>query len=87
MDRSKMERRRMNHAAPFQTVPEPEKELTALSPLVPRPGQQFAVLMLTHLLPAFFDYAAQQITPLLVFFCKRAIIKAKGGFVHRFFAA
>jgi hypothetical protein len=43
--------------------------------------------MLTHLFPAFFDHAAQQITPPLVSFGKRAIIKAKGGFVHRFFPA
>ncbi len=86
MERLKMERRRMFHAAPFQTVPGFEKNaLTTFSPLVPRPGQQFAVLMPTHLLPAFLDYASQQITPPPSFFGKHGIIKATRGFVHRFF--
>jgi hypothetical protein len=32
---------------------------------MPRPGKQFFVFVLPHLFPAFLDYAAQWITPLL----------------------
>lgn len=38
--------------------------LFTLSSLMPRTGQQLAVLMLAHLFSSFLDHAAQQITPI-----------------------
>jgi hypothetical protein len=40
--------------------------LFALSALMPSAGKKFAVLVLSHLLSSFFDYAAQTITPFCV---------------------
>jgi hypothetical protein len=39
-------------------------DLFALPALMPRFGQQLAVLVLTHLFSSFFDHAAQPITPI-----------------------
>lgn len=88
-----MERRRADKRRRLSISSDPprrkrpgETGLPAFSPLVARPGQQFTVLMLTHLLPAFFDYTAQLITSPPLDFGKRGILKITAAFVHRFLA-
>lgn len=44
------------------------KGLSTLSALMAGPSQQLSVFMLSHLFTAFFDDAAQRITPLKIWY-------------------